>query len=269
MEQRDYYQVLGVEENADAETIKSAFRDLALKYHPDRNQGNPEAAEKMKEVNEAYAVLSNPGKRQEYDAMRKQFGSTAYTHFRNTYSDQDIFRGSDINAILEEMARAFGLRGYEDLFKEFYGQSYRTFEFGRPGFFAKGFVFTGPFGRKRGKQVGEKSVFQKHVGTLSRYFLGKMTGIELPQDGADIQDVIHLSPELAEKGGPYAYFHREKKKKLVVKIPPKIREGQRIRLAGMGYDGKGGASPGNLFLEVRVKTPLWRKVKSFLSSLTR
>ena len=67
---RDYYEVLGVANTAPADEIKSAYRKLAMKYHPDRNQDNPEAKEKFTEISEAYEVLSNPEKRQRYD----QFG---------------------------------------------------------------------------------------------------------------------------------------------------------------------------------------------------
>jgi DnaJ-class molecular chaperone len=267
MGQQDYYNILGVDETASAEDIKEAFRKLALKYHPDRNQNNPGAAEKMKSLNEAYAVLSNPGKRKEYDALKRQFGSTAYTHFRSSYTDQDIFRGSDINKILEELAQAFGVRGHHDLFREFYGNSYQSFEFGRPGFFAKGFVFGKAFEKGNQEQISRKTPFQKHVGNVSRFFLEKMTGMEYPEQGADIQDTIRLTPELAHDGGPYAYFHRQKKKRLVVKIPPRIREGQRIRLAKMGHEGKGGANAGNLYLEIQIKKPFLKKIKDFLPSL--
>ena len=67
----DYYQVLGVDQQASEKTIKAAYRKLALQYHPDRNPGNPEAEERFKEINEAYAVLSNPEKRDRFD----RFGS--------------------------------------------------------------------------------------------------------------------------------------------------------------------------------------------------
>ena len=67
---RDYYEVLGVDKNADEQAIKKAYRKLAMKYHPDRNPDNKEAEEKFKEVNEAYEVLSDATKRQNYD----QFG---------------------------------------------------------------------------------------------------------------------------------------------------------------------------------------------------
>jgi len=107
MSQADYYQVLGVDSDASQSKIKEAYRQLAFKHHPDRNSENAAAADEMKKINEAYAVLSNPAKKTEYDNLRTQFGSSAYTHFRNNYSEQDIFSGSDINHIFEEMARSF------------------------------------------------------------------------------------------------------------------------------------------------------------------
>ena len=71
---RDYYEVLGVDKNADDATIKKAYRNLAKKYHPDVRPGDAEAAEKFKEASEAYAVLSDPDKRRQYD----QFGHAAF-----------------------------------------------------------------------------------------------------------------------------------------------------------------------------------------------
>ena len=71
---RDYYDVLGIDRNADEKTIKKAYRKLAKKYHPDTNAGNPDAADKFKEVNEAYDILSDPKKKKMYD----QFGHAAF-----------------------------------------------------------------------------------------------------------------------------------------------------------------------------------------------
>ena len=102
----DYYQVLGVDQGADVRQIKDAYRKMALRFHPDRNRDNAAAAEQMKAVNEAYAVLSDPAKRRRYDQMRQQFGADAYSRFRNDFSDQDIFSGSDIHSIFEEVARS-------------------------------------------------------------------------------------------------------------------------------------------------------------------
>lgn len=266
--EKDYYQVLGVEPDTAAKAIKDAYRQLAFQYHPDRNKENPGAAEKMKAINEAYAVLSDPSKRREYDALRQQFGSSAYNQFRNNYSDQDIFSGSDVNQVFEEIAKAFGLRGFDAIFKEFYGQGYRTFEFKSQGFFGGGFVFSGGFGRGKKKSVSQSST-GGYLEKLSRLFIEKVSGVEIPESGADSTDVIVLSPELAREGGPYAYFHKEKSKKLVVKIPPGVRDGQRIRLAGMGNKGKGGAKSGDLYLKVRIKMPLLQKVRDIISDLSK
>ena len=135
---RDYYQVLGVNRDATPQTIKEAYRRLAFQYHPDQNRENLSAVERMKEINEAYAVLSDPKKRKDYDTYHEQYGTHGYDRFKQTYSEQDIFRGSDINQIFEEMARAFGFRGFDEVFRESYGQGYRTFEFRRPGVFGRG-----------------------------------------------------------------------------------------------------------------------------------
>ena len=75
---RDYYEVLGVERNADADTIKKAYRKLAIKYHPDKNPGDKAAEEKFKEAAEAYDVLSNPEKRQKYDQFGHSMGPQGF-----------------------------------------------------------------------------------------------------------------------------------------------------------------------------------------------
>ena len=73
-ERKDYYKILGIDKNADENTIKKAYRKLAKKYHPDTNAGNAQAAEKFKQITEAYSVLSDPEKKKMYD----QFGSADY-----------------------------------------------------------------------------------------------------------------------------------------------------------------------------------------------
>jgi DnaJ-class molecular chaperone len=261
MAQGDYYKVLGVDQNATDQQIKDAFRKLALKYHPDRNKDNPVAVEEMKKVNEAYAVLSNPTKKGEYDSLRNQFGSAAYTHFRNHYSEQDIFSGSDINRIFEEMARAFDLRGSNEIFKEFYGRGFQQFEFKTPRGFARGSVFGDP------SKAGTRGPFPfgGKKGKIARYLLQKISGVQLPEDGADINENLYLSPEQALQGGPYAYYLRRNSKKLVIKIPPGVRPGQRIRLAGMGQEGKGGGKPGDLFLKVHIRKPLMKPLKNLIA----
>ncbi|MBU0988437.1 MAG: DnaJ domain-containing protein, partial [Proteobacteria bacterium] len=167
MDAKDYYKILKIEQNADPKQIKEAYRELAFKYHPDRNKEDPESGEKMKMVNEAYAVLSDPQKRQQYDALRRQYGSSAYSRFRKSYSEQDIYSGSDIHHIFEEMAKSFGFRGVDEIFKEFYGPEYRTFEFKKPGFTGRGFVFWGRFGPGGHHRI--QSHFGGTLGKLTRY----------------------------------------------------------------------------------------------------
>lgn len=262
MGQEDYYKILGVSKSAGAKEIREAYRKLAFEYHPDRNKDNPQASERMKIVNEAYAVLSDTVKRKEYDALRQRYGDSAYGQFRQQYSEEDIFSGSDINAVFEEMAKAFGFRGYQDIFREFYGPGFRRFEFRRPGLFVSGFFFFG--GLNRGRRPQMQSLQTGYLGNLSRALLEKIIDTQLPGKGSDTHDVIRLTPEQAANGGSYAYYLRNKSKKLIVKIPPHVREGQKIRLAGMGEDGKRGAEPGDLYLKVRIKHPLLRRVKRMI-----
>jgi curved DNA-binding protein len=258
MSSDDYYEVLGVRSQASTRQIKEAYRRLALEHHPDRNRDRPGAVETMKRLNEAYAVLSNPGKRREYDALRQQFGASAHSHYRNTHSQQDIFSGSDINAVFEEMARAFGFRGFEDIFRDFYGQEYRRFEFRRPHVSVRGFVFRRSFTPSRGGAPSPGA--DGLLGRIARSAIKKLSGLELPESGAHIQDRVYLDSSLAAVGGAYAYYLREHSKKLIVRIPPGVRAGQRIRLAGMGHAGKGGGNPGDLFLEIRLRRPFFQRL---------
>jgi DnaJ-class molecular chaperone len=263
MTQEDYYQILGVDQNASETKIKEAYRQLAFKYHPDRNRENNAAAEMMKKINEAYAVLSNSAKKSEYDNLKSQFGSSAYTHFRNNYSEQDIFSGSDINHIFEEMARSFGFRGSNEIFKEFYGRGYQRFEFKNPGGRNGRFVFHGS--SKAGHRGRGHSPLQGNFGKLLRFVLQKAGGVQFPEDGADIDENLYLPPQQAMQGGPFAYYLRRQSKKLVVKIPAGVREGQRIRLAGMGEKGKAGGKSGDLFLKVHIRKPLLKSIKDFFA----
>jgi DnaJ-class molecular chaperone len=259
----DYYGILGVSEESSEKQIKEAYRRLAFQYHPDRNQ-DAETSSKMKSINEAYAVLSNPNKRRDYDAIRRRFGSAAYGRFRSSYTENDIFKGSDINRIFEEMAGAFGFRGFEEIFKETYGEGYRSFEFKKPGIAARGFIFAGRPRRSRNTQIGKPPFFAE---MLSRCLIRKFAGVELPARGGDVIETIELTQQEARQGGPYPFFYRKKSKKLVVNIPPGLREGQRIRLAAQGEDGKGGGGPGDLYLKVKIRRPLRETMKGFLSFL--
>jgi curved DNA-binding protein len=126
MAAKNYYTILGVNKNASEEEIKRAYRKLAMKYHPDRNPNKKEAEERFKEINEAYAVLSDKEKRKQYDT----FGAEG---FHQRFTQEDIFRGFDFDEILSGL---FGGRGR------------REFRFGG----RSGFDFGDVFGRQAGYQ---------------------------------------------------------------------------------------------------------------------
>lgn len=260
MNRRDYYQTLEVDRSADAGQIREAYRKLAFQFHPDRNS-SPGAAEKMKDLNEAYAVLSDNKKRRDYDSLKQQFGDAAYDRFRQSYSDQDIFRGSDINQIFEEMARAFGFRSFDEIFRACYGEQCQTFQFRRPGVFGRGFVFVGP-------GFSKEAPLRNHGhGRLTRYLLKKMGGIQWPEKGKDWQDIIVLDPLNARDGGKVRYLNRRKARELMVTIPRSTREGQQIRLKGMGGNGAGGGEPGDLYLKVQFKRTVGQRFRGLLEGL--
>ncbi|MBW2631973.1 MAG: J domain-containing protein [Deltaproteobacteria bacterium] len=265
MEHTDYYQTLEIEKDATAEKIKEAYRKLALKHHPDRNNGDLEASEKMKSINEAYAVLSDPEKRQAYDMMKDRYGSSAYSQFRQSYTDQDIFRNSDINKIFEELARSFGLRGFDDIFKEAYGNGYSAFEFRNHGMNERGYVFTGNLG-SGGQNTVQFPHMEGGLGKVVRYAFKKISGVELPEKGRDTADIVRLSPQKAHEGGQHEYTNWGRSKKIMIKIPAGVSDGQKIRLAGMGEEGRGGAEPGDLYLKIHIKKPILNEIKGFINN---
>ncbi|OPY77950.1 MAG: Chaperone protein DnaJ [Syntrophorhabdus sp. PtaU1.Bin058] len=265
MTQKDYYEILGVEKDAGPGEIKAAYRRLAFQYHPDRNKGDGRAVEKMKELNEAYAVLSDPEKRRRYDSMREEYGSYAYDRFRQRYSEQDLFRGSDINKILEEMARNFGFRHFDEVFREFYGQGFQTFEFSRPGVFGKGFIFFGPMRGNRHQQrvSSQPGILPKLLGMLAGYFLKKASGIPAGTQETDRHDVITIDPDDARRGAKVSYIDRKTSRQIIITVPQGIKEGQTIRLKGTVMNSGYGARPGDLYLKVRFRKGIILMLKEF------
>src|SRR5690348_6879240 len=118
MDKRDYYDVLGVQKGAGKDEIKSAYRKLALQYHPDRNK-SPEATERFKEISEAYAILSDDEKRTQYD----QFGRQG---IYERYNSEDIFRGADFDSVFRDVGGLGGI--FEQILRGFGGfGSFQTF----------------------------------------------------------------------------------------------------------------------------------------------
>ncbi len=150
---RDYYEVLGVQKNAPQDEIKSQYRKLALKFHPDRNKSH-DAAEHFKEISEAYAVLSDSEKRKIYDTY-------GHTGVDGRYSTEDIFRGARVN--FEDIFGGFGGGGFDSIFESFFGRS--------------GFGGFGGFGRERGADL----VYETSI-TLEDVLRGKREEIDLQKD---------------------------------------------------------------------------------------
>jgi len=117
MDKRDYYDVLGVPKGANKDEIKAAYRKLALQFHPDRNK-SPDATERFKEVSEAYAILSDDEKRNQYD----QFGRAG---IYERYNPEDIFRGADFDSIFRDIGGFGGI--FEQLLRGFGGFGFQGF----------------------------------------------------------------------------------------------------------------------------------------------
>lgn len=218
----DYYQVLGVDKKSSADEIKKAYRKLALKWHPDKNPNNKSAEEKFKKISEAYAVLSDTEKRQQYD----QFGSA--DQFRQQYSQEDIFRNFD----LDEILRSFGFggaRGGRTTFRTTRrggGESFRD-DYDDP--------FAGIFGGGMGGGAGRQYA-------------------NMPQKGQDAEYNLSITLEESVFGAEKKIsFQLENRiEDINVKIPPGISSGKKLRLPGKGLSGYNGGPSGDLYLNVNV-----------------
>jgi len=210
----DYYETLGVTKDAPNEQIKKAYRKLALKYHPDKNKGSKEAEEKFKTISEAYAVLSDKEKRQQYD----MYGSAG---FQQRYSQEDIFRGSNIGDILRE----FGFGGFG-------GATFRSAGGGSP--------FEAFFHQATG--MGGQQSFH----TAGR--------AQQPAKGSDItfELAITLNDVLNGAEKTVSLRHRGRVENVSVKVPIGIEAGKKLRLSGKGSPSPGGGPPGDLYLLVKI-----------------
>jgi len=216
----DYYQILGIEKKAAADEIKKAYRKLALKWHPDKNPNNKAAEEKFKKISEAYAVLSDAEKRKQYD----NFGSA--DQFRQQYSQEDIFRGVD----LDEILRSFGFGGARG------GGGRATFRTGRRGGASSQDYedpFAGIFGGMGGGQQQYAHMAEK--GQDVEYNLS----ISLVESvlGADKKLSLQIEDRIEE---------------INVKIPAGISTGKKLRLPGKGLAGANGGPNGDLYLNINV-----------------
>lgn len=270
----DYYVTLGVERNADANTIKKAYRKLAQKHHPDRNQGDKKAEERFKKISEAYAVLSDPEKRSQYD----RFGDTG---FHQRFSQEDIFRNADFGDL-------FGNFGGEDLFSQLFG--------GRGGHAGCG---------QHRQQKGQDYSMQVNI-PFRLAITGGERHINYQHEGRNEQLKVKIPAgtesgtklRVAGKGGPSPtggkpgnlilqievdadpLFSRDGNNLLVhvaipfseiclgtsvevptldtpkrVKVPAGMQPGQKIRLRGFGVPASGRRPAGDLYAVIDVSVP--------------
>ena len=257
--------MLGVESSASQQEIREAYRKLAFQYHPDRNKDAPDATARMKAINEAYATLSDPAKRNDYDSLRHRYGPGAYDQYRQTHSQEDIFRGSDIDQIFEEFSKSFGFRNADDIFREFYGPGFRGYVYSRPGFTFRSYVYNPAQNERRETQEPLSAPRMGLTGRAMKYLLEKVLKVQIPERGKDVVDTLRVAPETARLGGEVRYEYRAsaRPRTLAIKIPPGIQSGQTIRLKDMGSPGKAGGPFGDLLLKVNIRLPLSRRILSF------
>lgn len=255
---RDYYEILGVDKNSDESQIKSAYRKLAMKHHPDRNPDDKVAEEKFKEASEAYEVLSDSKKRSQYD----QFGHA---------SNQQGFGGGGFSGDFS------GFGGFEDIFENFFGGGYSSSSRNNNGpragsdlrysmkisFKDAIFGVTKDIGYSRtetckkcngtgAKDGKELSTCGKCNGT------GQIRAVHNTMLGR--QTVVQPCPTCHGKGkiikircGECAGAGRvQKKKNISVKIPAGIDSGQSINMRGQGEAGYNGGPSGDLLLSITV-----------------
>jgi DnaJ-class molecular chaperone len=246
---KDYYQILGVLENATQDQVKDAFRKLAFKYHPDKNIGNEKEAEaRFKEINEAYAVLGDSDKRRQYDlsgkgALGSGFGGyNQYDIFRDSFGNQAVY--TDIAS----MFRQAGLRFDDDFLNSTFFNGQRV-------------VFHTYYPNSAsGQQNGNTSMQTAAAafgtglgGKVARFVVKRLFGIDLtPPKNLDTQTEIRIKTKEAAAGieKEVTVKRDKKKKKLMVKIPAGITSGTRIRLKGMG--NQDGERIGDMYVVVRV-----------------
>ena len=217
MAKRNYYEILGVDKNADLDTIKKAYRKLVRKYHPDVSK-EPDAVQKTAEVNEAYETLKDTQKRTEYDEMlANPFDGTSQTRgnpFEGAYGDTNGFRHYEFHSGDDE---PFGQGDFhfEDLFSAFgrRGQQSHT--------------------RQTGPMKGEDQHAELSIDIAAAY------------DGTERSVTLNV-PTIDEYGRI-----TQQNKTLNVKIPKGITEGQQIRLARQGLPGINGGENGDLYLKIR------------------
>jgi curved DNA-binding protein len=302
MAAKDYYDVLGVSKNASDEEIKRAYRKLAMKFHPDKNPNKKEAEERFKEINEAYAVLSDKEKRKQYDT----FGAEG---FRQRFTQEDIFRGFDFDEILSGL---FGGRGKREFryggrggfdFGDFFGGQGAYQDMGRMAQRGEDILYELSVSLEEAAFGGEKRISYRKDGKIEEI------SVKIPK-GIDTGKKLRLTGKgmQGKKGGPpgdlylqvsvreHPLFTREGDNIVVekevnfseaalgtmidvptlegkkrVKIPPGTQSHTKMRLKGLGIPHFQKEGRGDELVKVIVKVPkkVTDKSKKLIEELAR
>ena len=274
----DYYEVLGVPKDADEAALKKAYRVLAKKYHPDANPGDKEAEAKFKEASEAYSVLSDPEKRRKYD----QFGHAA---FEGGAGGAGGYGGFDFNGA--DMGDIFG-----DIFGDFFGGGRSAYGRSSNGPMRGANLRTGVritfeeaiFGCEKEIELTLKDECPKCHGTgakpgtspvtcpkcngkgkivyTQQSFFGQVQNVQTCPDCRGTGKIVkEKCPDC------YGTGYISSKKKIQVKIPAGIDNGQSIRIAGKGEPGTNGGERGDLLVEVTVsRSPVFMRQETSIFS---
>jgi curved DNA-binding protein len=302
MATKDYYQILGVNKNASDEEIKRAYRKLAMKYHPDKNPNKKEAEERFKEINEAYAVLSDKEKRKQYDT----YGAEG---FRQRFTQEDIFRGFDFDEILSGL---FGGRGKREFryggrggfdFGDFFGGQGAYQDMGRMAQKGEDILYELSISLEEAASGGEKRISYRKNGRIEEISVKIPRGIETgkklrlvgkgmegrrgsPPGDLYLQISVREHPVFTREGDnlivekeigfPEAALGTtievptlEGMKR--VKVPPGTQSHTKMRLKGLGMPRFQKEGRGDEFVKVLVRVPkkITEKGKKLVEELAR
>lgn len=259
---KNYYTILGVDESCTDEELRSCYRKLAMRYHPDRNPDDLEAEERFKEIAEAYGVLTDPVKRREYDLCRKNSQTFASSEEKSdfAYSQEDILKDLFQDPMFQQMFRSLLSEFQRAGFR--YSSTFvsRSFFGAKGGMIAGGIFFIGSLAGPLLKDAAKKKLPEPRtvidkLGVQFDRLLGreeKNKPLAAPAD----YDVIYHTPltgaELKKGRNLNIFVHGPRgEQTLKVKIPPGSRDGQKLRLRGKGRPGPQGR--GDLYLRLEEK----------------
>jgi len=301
MSGKDYYKILGVDKSASPEQIKKSYRKLALKYHPDHNEGDKSAEAKFKDLNEAYAVLRDPEKKQQYD----MFGAEG---FQNRFSQEDIFRDFDLGSIFKEFGFGRGGKGqggYSRMFGNGYGsRGFDGFHNREQRMKGQNLIYELPMTLEELAQPTSKTITYQIDGRQEQVSVKVPAGIKggqklrlqgKGQPGRNGGPAGDLYIQIKET--PHPLFRREdadlylkqkirfsqavlgsnievptlENKVLKLKIPPGTQDNAKFRLKNFGLPVYNGSGKGNAYVEINIDVPkeLTDEQKDLVASLSK